>query len=549
MIKKLFNSQTKTITMAAVLLFFSGLASKFLAFIRDRLLAGTFGAGEELDIYFAAFRIPDFIYGILILGGISAVFLPVFSEHFQKDKEKGWQLASNVLNCFLVLLIFVCSLLAVFTPFLIKFIVPGFEGESRELAIVLTRIMFLSPVLFGISSIFSGILHYFNRFLIYSLAPVLYNAGIIAGIIFFFPIFGLKGLAFGVILGALLHLLIQIPPAKAAGFKYGKIFDFKSPGLVKIFRLMVPRTIGTAAYHLNLIVITAVASTLAAGSITVFNLAHNLSYAPIGLVGTSFAIASFPVLSKNWAAGLKEKFSSNFFGTFRHILFLIIPASVLIFLLRAQIVRIILGTGKFSWDDTRLTAACLGVFCLGIFALSCIPFLSRVFYSLYNTRTPVKIGIFSVLLNIGLAFSLINVLSSANFFRSFLVNLLKLQGIGQIQVIALPLALSLAAIVQFFLLLFFLKREIKEIRFKDIFDYFKKIFLTSLIMGIFVYFSLQLLAGLVDMQTFLGVLIQGFLAFLIGFFVYVFFARMIGLRELKTIESLILGKLKKNGKL
>jgi len=439
MFNRFFNSQTKTITSAAFILGISALTSRILGLIRDRLLAGNFGAGEELDIYFAAFRIPDFVYGILIMGGITAVFLPVFAEYFKKGEKEAWEFTSNLLNFFLVLLIIICGILAIFTPLIINLVVPGFSSASKEMAITLTRIMFLSPILFGMSSIFSGILHYFNRFLAYSLAPILYNLGIIFGILFLVPIFGLSGLAYGVILGAVLHWLFQIPAALNSGFKYFPILRFKDSGIGKVFKLMIPRIIGAAAYHLNLIVITAIASTLTAGSIAVFNFANNLQYIPVGLVGTSFALAVFPVLSRNWANGEKKEFAKNFSLTFRRILFLTIPFSILMFVFRNEIVQLILKTGQFGIPDVKLTAEALGFFTPGIFALSAIPFLARVFYSFQDTKTPVIIGVSSMIINIILAFILSN----------------------RLGLLGLPLAVSLAAIFQFSLLLIFLQKKFK----------------------------------------------------------------------------------------
>jgi len=540
MLNKILNSQTKTITSAAILIAASVLISRFLGLIRDRLLAGRFGAGEELDIYFAAFRIPDFVYGILIIGGITAVFLPVFSEYFEKNKRESWEFTNNVLNCFLILLIFICGILAIFTPLLIKFITPGFSEEQKTLAVSLTRIMFLSPILFGLSSIFSGVLHYFNRFLVYSLAPILYNLGIIFGILFFVPVFGLFGLAYGVILGAFFHLIIQIPSAVNAGFRYRTFFNFRYPGLIKIFKLMIPRTIGAAAYHINLIVITAIASTLVAGSIAIFTFSNNLQYFPIGLIGISFAIASFPALSRAWANGQKEKFLEYFSSAFRQIIFLIIPVSILIFLLRAQIIRIVLGTGQFDWWETRLTAASLGIFCLGIFAYGLIPFLARAFYSFQDTKTPVKIGIVSMILNIILCFFFVWLLKSPNVFQEFMRSLLKLQDIRDITVIGLPLALSISGIFQFSLLLIFLKKKISELKFDEILSSFKKIILGSFLMIPSVYFALYFLASFLNTQTFLGIFFQTTLAGTIGISVYFFITFLLKSPELKTIKSSIL---------
>jgi len=546
MLKRIFYSQTKTITFAAFILAVSALISRILGLIRDRLLAGHFGAGSELDIYFAAFRIPDFVYGLLIAGGITAAFLPVFAEYFEggKEKEPGseWSkkaldLTNNVLNCFLLLLILVCSILAIFTPFIVKFIIPGFSPENRALTINLTRIMFLSPIFFGLSSIFSGILHYFNRFLSYSLAPILYNLGIIFGILFLVPIFGIFGLIYGVIIGALFHLLIQIPAAKVSGYHYKPIFNLKSPGLRKIFRLMIPRTLGTAAYQINLIVVTAIASTLIAGSITVFNFSNNLHYFPIGLIGISFAISSFPAFSRTLANGQKKEFLESFSSSFRQILFLVVPISLLVFLLRAQIVRLILGTGQFGWLETRLTAACLGLFCFGILAESVIPILSKAFFALQDTKTPVLIGIFSMLLNVAFCFLFVFLLKFPNPFSNFSVAFLKLQGIKNIEVIGLPLALSLAALFQAVLLLIFLYRKIGELRIKEIASSLIKILIAGFSMFFVTYFVRQISANFVNMSTFFGVFLQTVLAGAVGIFIYFSITFFLKSPELKTIKS------------
>ena len=493
MFNRLFNSQTKTITFAAFLLAVSALVSRFLGLLRDRLLACHFGAGQELDAYFLAFRIPDFIYGILIMGGVSVIFLPVFAEYFKKSEKEGWYLANVVLNCFLVLLIILCGILAILTPWLIKLIGPGFDPSQRDLAISLTRIMFLSPIFFGLSSIFSGILHYFNRFLAYSIAPILYNLGIIFGIIFFVPIFGVMGLVYGVVLGAFSHWVIQIPAAKASGFRYIPVFNFKYPGLLKIFKFMTWRVIGASVYHINLIVITAIASTLVIGSIAVFNFANNLSHFPIGIIGASFAMAAFPALSRAWADGAKEEFLENFSSTFRQILFLVIPISLLIFLLRVEIVQLILGTGRFGWPEVQLTSASLGLFSLGIFALTLTPLLLRSFFSLQDVKTPTIIGLIYMVLTIVTSLLFVwllaphQVLVGGNFFQEFVAKVLNLSNLENIQVIGLPLAISLSAIVYFSLLLFFLQKKMGDIRLGEIEHSLRKIIFASVLMVLAVY--------------------------------------------------------------
>lgn len=546
MFQTVINSKAKSVTFAAIILFISGILSRILALVRDHLLAGNFGAGSELDVYFAAFRIPDFIYGIFILGGVSTVFLPLFSEYFNKDSKKGWEFTNNILNCFLFLLVLACSLFAIFTPSLVRIIVPGFSSGEREMAITLTRIMFLSPILLGISSIFSSILHYFNRFLVYSLAPIFYNIGIILGIVFLFPLFGIKGLAFGVILGAFFHLAIQFPAAIASGYRYKPLFNFKDPGLMKTFKLMIPRTIGSAAYHINLIVVTAIASTLAVGSIAIFNFSYNLNYVPVGLIGISFTLAVFPALSRNFARKEKEKFLSNFSSALKQIAFLIIPASVMMFLLRAQIVRLILGTGRFSWDDTRLTAACLGIFCFGIFTAALVPFFSRVFYSLHNTKTPVKISVFSIFFNIVLCFFLVWLFDTSKVFKDFWIGFLKLEGIENIKIIALPLSLSIFSVLHSSLLLFNLKKRLGMIKGKEIFLSFLKVISGTAFLILSTYFTLKVSASLFGTETFFAVLVQAVSAFLVGGTVYLLSTSLLGSEEIRAIKNSVLGQFKKN---
>lgn len=551
MIARLLNFKTKTITFAAVVLASSALLSRCLGMLRDNLL-GNLLPKTQTDIYFAAFRIPDFVYGILISGGIIAAFLPVFSAEFKKSKEHAWELANNVLTFFLIALIVISFILAVFTPQLIDLLVPGFDMAQKAQTITLTRIMFLSPILLGVSAIFSGVLQYSNLFFAYSLTPIFYNIGIIIGIVFFLPLlnFDLRALAYGVILGAFLHLLIQIVPCLKSGFRPRFSFNFRHLGLQKIFKLMLPRTIGAGAFHLNLIVITSIASTLSPGAISVFSYSSNLQGLPIGLIGISFATAAFPVFSRHFVQEQREEFSKKFLSIFSQILFLIIPLSFLIFLLRAQIVRLVLGTsivgnGLFGWWLTRLTAACLGIFCVALFANCLIPLLTRTFYSFHNTKTPVKIAIFSIILNIFLCYSFVSLLSSSSFIQERMVSFLKLKGIQDISIIGLPLALAFSSIIQFTLLVIFLKRKTKILDFGKIYKSGLKILISTLLMGVIVYMSLHISSIFLPMDKVLGILWQVFIASTLGILSYGFFSLLLKCEEPKIIWSSILTQFKK----
>ena len=457
----IFDHQAKNINFAAFILAGTSFLSFIFGLIYDRLLAARFGLGPELDIYFAAFRIPDFISTVLISGAIGAAVIPIFSQYLVKSREESFEYLSNLLNLFLILLIIVCGILFIFTPQVISWITPGFSVEKKESTILLSRIMFLSPIFLGISNVISGVLQVFRRFLITAFAPVMYNLGSIIGVLFFVPKIGLSGLAWGIVLGGFLHLLIQIPILIKVGFKLKKILRFSDPNFLKTLKLTIPRSIGLAASQINLIAVTAIASGLAAGSVATFNLADSFTRPLVILIGVSFSTAAFPVLNLAFAQEKKEKFTEIFFSTFNKIILFILPLSFILFLLRDLIVEIILKVGKFSLLDTRLTAACLGMFCLGIFAQSLILLIVKAFYSIQNTIIPAIASILGMVINVIFCFLFVKLLSFPNSFQQFFINFLNLSNLNEIRVIGLPLAISLSAIFQLVLLIFFFKKRIK----------------------------------------------------------------------------------------
>ena len=501
-----FNSETKTINSAAAILALAGLFSRFLGLVRDWLLSSTFGASWELDVYFVAFRIPDLIYNVLVAGGIVVAFLPLFSEYFSLSKEKAWEFANNILNVFLFLLVTISLVLFLFTPFLVKLIAPGFNLEELALGIFLTRIILLGPILLGLSSIFSAILQYFNRFLVYALCGLLYNLGIIFGILFLVPFFGIAGVALGVVVGAVFHFLIQIPSAIGCGFKYRRIFSF-SVDLKRVFKLMLPRTLATAGQQINLVVITAIASTLSTGSIAIFSFANNIQYFPVGIIGVSFATAIFPALSKTWVEEKRKDFIDKLSLTFCKILYFIVPLSVLFFVLRRHIVDVILRHGQFTQVQADLTSACLGLFCIGIWALALIPLLFRAFFSLQDTKTPTLIALSGIVLNIVLSFYLVWLFGSW----------------GVASLLGLPLAFSLSSIFQLALLMIFLKKRIGDLSFRRIYDSFWRVFTASLIMFLFVSF----ISNFLSPSVFWEKVIVIFLIFFAGILTYLLSARIL----------------------
>lgn len=529
--------------MAVLILGVASMGSALLGFFRDRLLAGHFGAGDDLDIYYTAFRIPDFVNMVLIMGAISAAIIPVFTLYLQKDKEEAKQFLTNLLNLFMIVFIVVSFFLFIFAPQLISLIAPGFGIEKKEMTVLLTRIMFLSPILLGMSNIISGILQVFSRFLVTALAPIMYNLGIIFGILVFVPKIGLTGLAWGVALGAGLHLLIQLPIFFFLGFRPFSKPTLFHPGVKKVFKLMLPRSLGIAASQINLMVMTSIGSTLAIGSIAVFSLANNLSRSLLILLAVPFSTAAFPALSSSFSQGKRQEFLKKFSLSFRLLLFLIIPSSVLLFILRAQIVRIIYGTGRFSWADTRLTSACLALFSLSLFAYGLGLLLSKAFYAAHNTKIPTLIGIISIGINIGLCFLFVDLLGTANFFSYSVINILKLKGLEDISIIGLPLAYSISGIFQFVLLFWFLHKKIGAIKQRKIFQTAGKTLLATIPTIIAAYFSLRLFDLFFETSTFVGIFLQTLGTGIIAFSVYFLFSLLLKSPEVHLLKKFLFSKL------
>ncbi len=515
------HGSSKTIASAAFLLACAALASRVLGLLRDRILAGKFGASDELDIYFAAFRVPDLLYNIVIAGAISAAFVPVFISLYAQSKQEAWRVASNFLNISIIALVVVGAVLVVAAPLLVHIIAPGFDDAKMAATVLATRIMFLSPLLLGASAIFGGILHSFKRFLAYAFAPLFYNIGIIFGAIFLTGPFGVYGLALGVVVGSLLHFMIQVPSVFFSGFSWQSIVSLRDKHFRKIFFLMVPRSFGLAIFQLNLWVITAIASLLPVGSIAIFNFANHLQFMVVGIIGYSFSTAAMPSFAEYVSRANTKKFARQFLKTVRTVLFFVVPLSVLMFILRAHVVRLVLGSGEFSWDDTRLTAAALGIFCFGIFAHSLIPTFSKAFYAMQNTKTPVFVNSVGFFINIGLSLFFVFVLFKDPQASGFVPRLLDMEGIENIALLGLPLAFTISGIVNLKMLVFALSRRMKGFGMFSIWFEGLKIVLASVISGLISYGVLYLAEPFFDTQTVLGLFFQTVVAGISGTVAYI----------------------------
>ncbi len=518
MVKRFFNFFNKEISglhEAAYLLGFFALLCQLLALVRDRLLAYTFGAGHALDIYYSAFRIPDFIFVMVAsLVGIS-VLVPFIIEKVNISPAESKRFISNVFS-FFFLLIFVVSLITFFlVPYLVPFIFKGFSPKDFPELISFTRILLLSPILLGLSNFFGSITQVYKRFIIYSISPMVYNLGIILGIVVFYPIFGLKGLVLGVVLGALLHLLIQIPFVIKQGMFPTFKFDFDFKEIKKVMSLSVPRTFTLGITQITTIFLIAMATFMREGSVAIFNFSINMQSVTLSIIGVSYSIAAFPTLAKFFADKQKEKFLAEVIASARHIIFWSIPISVLFIVLRAQVVRTILGAGEFNWDNTRLTAAALALFSFSALAQGLILLFVRGYYAMGNTKKPLIIGSISGALIIGLSYLFIKLFESWSIFQYFIESLFRVSGIEGTQVLMLPLGYTLAVIINCIILWVCFNQE---------FAGFTKLlkatlfhsFSASVIMGAVTYLGLNIFDNVFNISTTFGIFMQGFLSGIIG---------------------------------
>lgn len=397
-IKKLWNKESGGLTAAAIIIGVSSAGSRILGVVRDRVLASTFGAGYDLDVYYAAFRLPDTVYTLLIIGALSAGFIPVFSETIEKNgKEQAKKLVSQLLVIVGVLLLIAAVGIYFSAPFVLPLVFPAFKGEQMLRLIFLTRVMALSPFLLGLSSVAGGVLQVTKRYIAFALAPMLYNVGIIVAAVFFGNRFGIQAVAWGVIAGALAHAIIQLGTIYSMGFVGIERFRGHAIGLKQILRLMGPRILGLGVSQFSLTALLSLAAFTGTGSVSALQFATNLQSFPLGVFGLSLAMAAFPLLSKSYAKEDFQQFRQTFSSATRQIFFYLLPSTAIFFLLRAQIVRLVLGQGRFDWTDTILTADILGYLAFALVAQALIPLFTRAFYSMQNTWLPFFVSLFGEL--------------------------------------------------------------------------------------------------------------------------------------------------------
>lgn len=489
-------------------------ASTLLALVRDRLFAHIFGAGLTLDIYYAAFRIPDMLF--ISIGSLMSAFVLIPALAEAKKNKNEISLIQTVTITFGSFLVLSSAVLMFCAPAILTFLYPSlFERGGGDELVLLTRILLLQPILLGLSNVASSVVQFYGRYTLFAFAPILYSIGVILGGIIFYPIFGTVGLGYGVLLGALLHFLIQAPFFYAHGLS--KKLSFVSVSeIVHIAFTSVPRTISLACGHAALLAMTAYASTVEVGAITLFMFAFNLQSAPLSIVGASYSVAAFPTLSVLYKEQNMQKYISLMTAAARHILFWSLPITALCIILRAHIVRLILGSGAFSWSDTRVAAAVFAMFVLSLAAQGLILLFVRGYYAAEKTLIPLTVSACTAFSAFLIGYLLSHVYSNTGgLTHHFVHSILRLSDTDNASIAMLALGFSIASILGATVLVMAFSYLMGSVR-KEIMRALREGFVGAVMAGAGSYGTLQVIAPYISMDVFWGVLAQTVIAGTVG---------------------------------
>ncbi|OGC77669.1 murein biosynthesis integral membrane protein MurJ, partial [candidate division WWE3 bacterium RIFOXYD1_FULL_39_9] len=469
----LMDTQNTILSAALVLAISSGI-NAVLGVVKNRFFASEFGVSQELAVFYTADKIPNLVYSILIVGAISTVFIPVFTDLLKKDKQKAFETASTIINTTFVFFLVISTFIFIYAEPIINLLALGkFPSSDVTLGANLMRVMLISQMILVTGSLITSVLQSFKYFIAPAIAPVAYNIGMIIGILFLSDKYGIYGPAYGTILGATFHLLIQLPYIKRTGFVQSMSFNFHAKGLKEMSRLIPPRLVSVLISNLLGTVNNSLAILISTSSVIFLKFAIQLQSFPIMLFGASIATASLPTLSAENDEKDREKFKKTFITSFHQMMYLVLPLSVILMILRIPVVRLVYGVSNFPWEATVKTAYVLAFFSFSVFSQSANYLITRAFYALKDTTTPVKISAATILLNVGMS-------------------LLFVLGFGW-GVWSVAFSFSVTSLIDMVLLMYMLSRKLGGFRPETILVPFTKISYASVLMGIGLYVPLKLL--------------------------------------------------------
>lgn len=490
--------------------------SKIVGLLRDRAIAHQFGATPELDAYVAAFKIPDLLFTLIAGGALISAFLPVFADALAHDEDdEAWTIASGVTSLIFTTTAVFAALAALAAPWLVAHVVaPGFPPAEQALTASLMRIILFSTLIFAVSGIQMGILNAFQHFLLPALAPIAYNLGILFGAIWLVPRFGIYGLAYGVVIGATLHLVIKIPGLIRYGFRYIPTFGLSHPGVHMVLWLMWPRMLALGTVQAVFIVNTRLASSLAGGSLSALNYAWLIAQMPQTILGTAVATVAFPTLAALAARGERDAMRSTAVTALRVMIVLSVPAAVGLALLGAPVIEMLLETGRFDQSAADATLLALQMFALGLVGQVTLEIVARLFYAQKNTLTPLYLATLAMVVNIALAYLLVIPMAQAG----------------------LALANSVAVTLEVLIGLWLLRRQLGGIGERELAGTLGRSGLAAAAMGVAIYVTLLLLPESIGGGiggSFVQGLIRAGIGGLVGGAVYLAAGLALGIDELR----------------
>lgn len=508
----------KALTKAAGVVSLATFSSRILGFIRDMIIAKVFGAEMVTDAFFVGFRIPNMLRELLAEGALTAAFVPTFTYYLKnKGQNEAWNLANKVSNLLFLILLAVTGAGLLFTPSIVQVIAPGFTApvEKFALTVSLTRIMFPYIMLIGLAALCMGILNSMGHFAMPALSPTIFNLSVILSVVFLHSLFHTPviALAMGVVLGGIGQLLFQLPLILKKGFRPSPDWHFNHPGLKQVFLLMIPGALGLAANQINLIINTLVASFLAQGSVSYLYYSNRLVQLPLGTIGVAMGVAILPTLSAHAAKGEMDALKENLSFGLRLVFFISIPSTLALIILNVPIINVLFERGEFTRFATQATAEALLFYSLGLSAFIGVKVIVPAFYSLQDTKTPVKIAIFSVLINIALNITLMHPLKHSG----------------------LALATSVSFWLNFVMLVLALRKKIGHIGDPTIVTAVFKLILASVAMGLVIYL---VNFSFVITQPLFQRILSLTLTIIIGTLVYILVAYLVKCRELSYLLSL-----------
>jgi putative peptidoglycan lipid II flippase len=414
---------TRSVAVNAGIVAAAFVVSRILGLLREVLIARQFGTSPEYDAYVAAFRIPDLLFLIVMSGAFGSAFIPIFGGFISRGEyRQAWRLASTVLTYTVLVLVVAAQIVFFFAePLIGNLIAPGLTGDERELAINLTRMLLLSPLLLGLGAAAKGMLEAQDAFTLPAIAPILYNVGIIFGAVALAPEYGAYGLAYGVIVGAAAHATIQFVDLALRGWSFRPSFDRRTEGLGTVARLMAPRIVGQAAFQVNIIVMTNFASRLGDARVSALNYAFQLFMLPHGVLALSLSTVIFPLMARQYELGELNAMKGTLARALGPLLFLTFPAAIGLIAFRESIVQMILQFGTFTEESTQLVATALAYFAVGLIAFAVVEAITRAFYAMQDTLTPVIAAVLTVAANIGLSWVLAPILGHGGLALSISV--------------------------------------------------------------------------------------------------------------------------------